>query len=197
MAEPTTRDQDFTPWPPAPINTARLVLRESEPRDRAAFVELLSSPEVHTYLGGPRPREACEQSLPEAPGRRPGCFVIDLDGEMIGLIELKHRDLTTPDAVRPDLGRTELGYLLLPKAWGNGYATEACEAALSYLPPTTPVVLITQTANTPSMRLATKLGFTEAHRFEAWNAQQWLGVRKAAREVPVCPEGDAAPVRTG
>jgi RimJ/RimL family protein N-acetyltransferase len=36
-------------WPPEPIRTGRLVLRESEARDRAAFVELLASPEVHTY----------------------------------------------------------------------------------------------------------------------------------------------------
>ncbi|MFF5336554.1 GNAT family N-acetyltransferase [Streptomyces sp. NPDC013181] len=186
MAEPTTADRDFAPWPPAPIRTARLVLRAAEPRDRTAFVDLLSSPEVHTYLGGPRPREACERALPATPGR-PGCFVVDLDGAMIGLVELKSRDLDAPDTVRPDLGRTELGYLLLPEAWGRGYATEACEAALSWYAtshPDTPVVLTTQTANTPSMRLATTLGFTEAHRFEAWGAPQWLGVWHAAGQTP-------------
>ena len=37
-------------WPPEPIRTERLVLREPEARDRAAFIELLASPEVHTYL---------------------------------------------------------------------------------------------------------------------------------------------------
>jgi len=37
-------------WPPAPIRTERLVLRESEARDRAAFIELFASPEVRTYL---------------------------------------------------------------------------------------------------------------------------------------------------
>src|SRR6516225_4847898 len=45
-------------WPPAPIKTERLVLRESEARDRAAFIELFASSDVHTYLGGPRPRGA-------------------------------------------------------------------------------------------------------------------------------------------
>ncbi|MBQ0894792.1 hypothetical protein KBX37_17075 [Micromonospora sp. U56] len=40
-------------WPPEPIRTERLVLRESEARDRAAFIELLVSPEVHTYLWRP------------------------------------------------------------------------------------------------------------------------------------------------
>ncbi len=38
-------------WPPPPIRTERLVLREPEARDRAAFIELLASSEVHTYLG--------------------------------------------------------------------------------------------------------------------------------------------------
>jgi RimJ/RimL family protein N-acetyltransferase len=41
------------PWPPAPIRTERLVLREPEARDRAAIIELFSSPEVGTYVGGP------------------------------------------------------------------------------------------------------------------------------------------------
>jgi len=40
-------------WPPRPIRTERLVLREPEARDRAAFIELFASPEVHTYLGPP------------------------------------------------------------------------------------------------------------------------------------------------
>lgn len=41
------------PWPPAPIRTERLVLREPGVRDLAAIIELLSSPEVGTYIGGP------------------------------------------------------------------------------------------------------------------------------------------------
>ena len=59
-------------WPPVPIRTERLVLREPEARDRAAVIELLASPEVGTYLGGPRPRDELEREVPEVPGRRPG-----------------------------------------------------------------------------------------------------------------------------
>jgi hypothetical protein len=33
-----------------------------------------------------------------------------------------------------------------------------------------------QTANARSMRLAAKLGFTEAERFEAYGAEQWFGM---------------------
>ncbi len=169
-------------WPPAPIKTERLVLREPEAGDRAAFIELHASPEVHTYLGGPRPRDELEGEMPEVPGRRSGSFVVDLDGVMIGQILLRRvTEHVCPSAV----GKVDLGYLFLPQAWGFGYAAEACAAALGWLEdvlPGEPVVLTTQTANVRSMRLSAKLGFTEAERFRAWDADQWLGLR-----APVTP----------
>jgi RimJ/RimL family protein N-acetyltransferase len=171
-------------WPPAPIRTERLVLREPEARDRAAFIELLASPEVGTYLGGPRPRDELEREMPGAPERHPGLFAVDLDGAMIGQVILRRTEgLSVPAAA----GKAELGYLFLPQAWGFGYAAEACAAALGWLAgelPGEPVVLFTQTANARSMRLAAKLGFTEAGRFEAWDAEQWFGLWS-----PVTPSG--------
>ncbi|WP_433288098.1 GNAT family N-acetyltransferase [Micromonospora sp. CA-244673] len=158
------------------------MLRESGARDRAAFIELLSSSEVHTYLGGPRPRDELERELAEVPARWPGSFVVDLDGAMIGQILLRRAtEHRRPVAV----GKADLGYLFLPQAWGSGYAAEACTAALDWFDgvlPGEPVVLTTQTANAGSMRLAAKLGFTEVERFHAWDAEQWLGLRS-----PVTP----------
>ncbi|MFI7029933.1 GNAT family N-acetyltransferase [Microbispora rosea] len=169
-------------WPPEPIKTGRLVLRAPEARDRAAFIELLASPEVHTYLGGPRPRDELEREMPGAPERWPGSFVVELDRAMIGQILLRRAtEHRRPAAV----GKADLGYLFLPRAWGFGYAAEACAAALDWFEgvlPGEPVVLTTQTANVASMRLAAKLGFTEVERFEAWGAEQWLGLRS-----PVTP----------
>ena len=167
-------------WPPEPIRTGRLVLRASEVRDRATFIELLASPEVHTYLGGPRPRDELEREMPAVPEHRPGSFVVDLDGAMVGLILLRR---ATGHSRPAAVGKVDLGYLFLPRTWGSGYAAEACAAALGWLDgvlPGEPVVLTTQTANARSMRLAAKLGFTEVERFEAWDAEQWLGMRSTA-----------------
>ncbi|MEU1090504.1 GNAT family N-acetyltransferase [Streptomyces sp. NPDC005892] len=172
-------------WPPVPIRAERLVLRAPEARDRAAFIDLLASPDVHTYLGGPRPRDELDRELPTVPERWPGSFVVDLDGVMIGQILLRRAtEHRRPAAV----GMVDLGYLFLPRAWGSGYAAEACAAALDWFDgvlPGEPVVLATQTANVGSMRLAAKLGFAEVERFHAWGAEQWLGMRP-----PVAPSDD-------
>ncbi|MEV6874232.1 GNAT family N-acetyltransferase [Amycolatopsis sp. NPDC051128] len=95
------------------------------------------------------------------------------------MITLDRRDGERPGPVRPNAGEAELGYMFQPEAWGFGYATEACAAALDWFAgghPGEPVVLCTQTANVHSMRVAAKLGFIEVERFEAYGAEQWFGV---------------------
>lgn len=166
-------------WPPGPIETERLVLREPEARERPAIVELLTAPEVRVYLGGPRDRDELERTLPETPPRRPGLVVVALDGATIGIVTLDRRDAERPGHARPQGGEVELGYTFLPEAWGHAYAAEACAAALDWLAgalPGEPVVLCTQTANVPSTQIAAKLGFVEVERFEEYDAEQWLGV---------------------
>jgi len=150
------------------------VLREAEARDRAVFIDLLASSEVHTYLGGARARDELERELPETPGPDRGVCVVELGGAVIGQVILRRA------TGERGAGQAELGYLFVPGAWGFGYAAEACAAALDWLDsalPGEPVVLFTQTANARSMRLAAKLGFTEAERFHAWDAEQWFGMR--------------------
>ncbi|MGW7686030.1 GNAT family N-acetyltransferase [Kribbella sp. NPDC054772] len=170
-------------WPPGVVRTERLVVRGAEGRDRAGFVELLGSAEVHEYLGGPRGRDELERELPAVPEEWPGSFVVELDGEMIGQVLLKR---ATGQRRPAAVGKVDLGYLFLPRAWGFGYAAEACAAVLDWFDdvlPDEPVVLFTQTANVASMRLAAKLGFVEVERFQAWGAEQWLGLRRPSQPV--------------
>lgn len=165
-------------WPPAPIRTERLLLREPTAQDRAVAIDLNTSSEVGAYIGGAQPRDEVERAIPAVPRGRPGQFVVDLDGAMIGLVQLDRRDAQYD--VRPAVGKVELGYLFLPEVWGHGFAAEACAAALDWFAgalPDEPVVLVTQTANERSMRLAARLGFTEVERLEAYGAEQWFGMR--------------------
>ena len=76
-------------------------------------------------------------------------------------------------------GALELSYVLPVAAWGHGYATEAGVAILAWAAERfdEPVVVCTQSANTASLALAARLGFTELERFEEFGAEQWYGVR--------------------
>lgn len=162
-------------WPPAPIRTARLLLRAAHAGDRSAVIELFASEEVGRYVGGARPRAELERVVPEAPGQRPGFFAVEREGTTLGVLTL---DARAPD--RPHADALDLGYLFLPAHWGQGYAAEAAAAVLDWLALVRPggrVLATTQSANERSMRLAAGLGFVELERYDAFGAEQWVGVR--------------------
>ncbi|WP_406023234.1 GNAT family N-acetyltransferase [Nocardioides sp. NBC_00850] len=172
------------PWPPDPIVTERLILRQTKPEDRQALAELLSNETVQAYLGGPQhTREELEQLIPEDPNTRPGIFAVEHGGEFIGRITIQRRDRAWAHHVREEGDEVELGYEFLPTSWGAGIATEATRteatrAALGWIEktlPGEPIVLTTQVANERSLRLARRLGFVEVERFEAYGAEQWFG----------------------
>ncbi len=168
---------DGVTWPPAPIRTERLILRAAEARDREAMLDLFSDEEVNSYVGGPEPREHLDELMPAVPGQRPGFFVVERDGEAIGIVTLDRREARLGH-VRPRGGEAELGYMLLPRSWGHGYATEACAAAMEWFRsalPEEPLVVSTQLKNTPSLRVIEKLGFEELGRHEEYGEPQWFG----------------------
>lgn len=167
------------PWPPTPIVTERLTLRETRTQDRPALAELLSSETVQAYLGGPQhTREQLEELIPADPNTRPGIFAVEHEGEFIGRITVQRRDLARAHHVRDEGDEVEIGYEFLPTTWGAGIATEAVRAVLGWIDatlPGEPVVLTTQVANERSLRLARRLGFVEVERFTAYGAEQWFG----------------------
>jgi RimJ/RimL family protein N-acetyltransferase len=176
MGHPLTLDD----WPPRPIRTERLVLRAPEARDREAFLDLYSDERVTRYLGGPRDRAELDELVPAVPAAHAGNFVAEREDRFVGWVVLNRREAERPGRVATDGLDLEVSYELSPSAWGHGYATEAVGAVLGWaaeqLPE--PVVLCTQSANTRSVALAGRLGFTELERFEEFGAEQWFGVRR-------------------
>jgi RimJ/RimL family protein N-acetyltransferase len=161
----------------------RVLLRKSRDTDREGLIDLRTDPQVCAYIGGPQLREEVEQRLdaigPANVTATPGTFVIadKATDDLIGTLELKRRAADLPGHVTEDGDELELGYLLRRRAWGAGLAFEAVAAALHAAAdelPDQPVMILTQTANERSLRLAVRLGFRPVSTFESFGAEQTL-----------------------
>jgi RimJ/RimL family protein N-acetyltransferase len=167
------------------IVTARLRLRKAHVSDVDALIELQTDPQVRAHLGGPRPRGLVEQYF-EAHGisavaGKPGTYVIaDRETDRpSGTLVLDRRSADLPGHVTEEKAELELSYLLRRGSWGAGLAFEAATAVLRAAAgelPDQPVLLVTQTANERSLRLAGRLGFQRVGTFEAYDAEQTLAV---------------------
>jgi len=116
------------------LETARLVLREFDEGDVAAFYDLGSDPAVIRYTGDPggglKSLEHAREILRSHPladytthGFGRWACVLKARGEVIGFAGLKYLE---------DLNEVDLGYRLLTSYWGLGLATEACRAILDF-----------------------------------------------------------------
>ncbi|QFY05456.1 GNAT family N-acetyltransferase [Nonomuraea phyllanthi] len=168
----------------AEIPSERLLLRRAlHDADREGLIELSTDPEVRAYLGGPRPRDEVEQQLDAVltgdATTRPGNYVVadNATNRVIGTLMLARRSIDRPGHVTEDGEELELGYVLRRSEWGAGLAFEAATAALRAAADELadqPVVLVTQTANERSLKLAARLGFRPIGTFEEFDAEQTL-----------------------
>ena len=115
------------------LTTDRLVLRELREDDRAAVHEYGSDPEVVRYMPwGPNSEEDTRVFIERALARQledPRTayeFAIALrdDGRLVGGCGIHEFSLANRSAF--------MGYCLRRDAWGDGYATEAARALLSF-----------------------------------------------------------------
>ncbi|MEV0150503.1 MULTISPECIES: GNAT family N-acetyltransferase [unclassified Nonomuraea] len=166
------------------IPSERLLLRKAlHDTDREGLIELSTDPEVRAHLGGPRPRSEVERHfdavLTDNATSRPGSYVIadNTTNQVIGTLTLARRSADRPAHVTEDGEELELGYVLRRSAWGAGFAFEAATIALRAAAdelPDQPVLLVTQTANKRSLKLAARLGFRPISTFEEFGAEQTL-----------------------
>ncbi|HEX6339722.1 GNAT family N-acetyltransferase [Umezawaea sp.] len=146
--------------PPDELHTERLRLRRVVPGDLASALAIMGDPETnrHNADGTPSPERTAENLaawLRHWVEDGIGYWAVELAGEVIGFGGLRTHDL--------DGERTlNLFYRFTPAHWGRGYAPEMARTALEWADrarPDLPVVILTDPDNTPSQRVAEKLGF--------------------------------------
>ncbi|EKF19208.1 GNAT family N-acetyltransferase [Nitratireductor pacificus] len=150
------------------LETERLVLRAHRIEDLDAFAEMWTHPEVARFTSGqPLSREDAWRRLVGHRGMWSlmgfGYFAIEekASGAFVGSAGVQE----CRRAITPSLeGTMEAGWILAPQAHGKGYAREAMEAVLAWCGEAHPgraVTCIINEENTPSQKLATRLGFRE------------------------------------
>lgn len=113
------------------FETARLLLRRFTEQDSALILALNSNPEIVKYVHEPvltSEKEAkkilTDIILPQYKNNLGRWAIHTKDTmEFIGWCGLKYR---------PELEEIDLGYRLIQKAWGNGFATEAARKSLEH-----------------------------------------------------------------
>lgn len=111
------------------LETASLILRRYDERDREAFVSLNCDADVRQYMDGPHSPESADslfsRILLADPSKRPFSWAIV---EKAGQEYVGHAFISREES-EPD---HELGYLFVSKVWGQGYGTEAVMRIVSY-----------------------------------------------------------------
>lgn len=173
------------PWLAEPVLSPRLTLRPGRDTDsdRAAVVQMLTDPQIRQFLGGPVPDEDAREAVNGPAGQRWGSF----------LLELRQGDGSATAAViggcslSRERGELEVSYQLLPRFWGQGFATEAVAAILAWAHEhlhDSGVIAVTQAANSASLGLLARLGFVARERFVEFGADQVLLHRELGAERP-------------
>ncbi|HET9459987.1 MAG TPA: GNAT family N-acetyltransferase [Sphingomicrobium sp.] len=148
------------------LETERLVLRPWRKQDFGAYHAIVSDPDVMRHFSGPiTSGEESWRRVAASVGSWPllgfGGWAVEResDGKLIGMVSL----FNAWRALEPEFGEEpEMGWIFSTEVHGQGIASEACCAVLDWaeasLAPT-PVWAIIAPSNTPSFRLAEKLGF--------------------------------------
>ena len=113
------------------LNTERLILRQWRESDSHDLYEYAKSDLVGPNAGWkPHKNEAeSKRIIKMFIKNNTYAIVLKSENKDIGAIELRKRK---PDEKLYNLKQREIGYVLNPKYWGNGYMPEAVNALLNY-----------------------------------------------------------------
>lgn len=144
----------------AVLTTRRLILRELTPGDLDDMAALLGDPQVMRFYPRPRTRAEAREwigwnmRLYRSHGFGLWAMVLRESGAFAGDCGLTVQEVDGNEEI-------EVGYHVRASLQGNGYATEAAAAARDYARNTLGLgrlVAIIHPANTPSQRVAAKIG---------------------------------------
>ena len=144
------------------ITTSRLILRSWQESDIEPFYQINQDRHVIEYLAGSltyqQVRGFIDKHNQQLKQRGYTLWAVELKhtGELIGFVGLNLIDFDLPFTPA-----VEIGWRLGSQYWGQGYATEAAQAALDYgfnKCGLTDIVSFTNPANQRSIRLMERLG---------------------------------------
>jgi len=147
------------------FETERLVAERIELRHEPEFHRLHTDPDVAKTIGGVLSPEALRDALSKAlehwdeHGFGPWMFRTRDDGRFVGRGFVRWNEI---DGVET----CELGYALLPFAWGRGYATEMARAMVRIAfedVGVDEVVAVALETNVASLRVMQKAGLAYSH----------------------------------
>jgi RimJ/RimL family protein N-acetyltransferase len=153
---------------PVELETKRLLMRRFALDDAAAYLPLVSLPDVIRFTGD-RALRSVDEAVELLETRalrdydlygygRMAC-IEKTTGRLIGFSGLKYLD---------DMDETDVGYRFLPDAWGKGYATESSSAIMNAQPKQlglTRIIGLVEPENLGSVSVLKKLGLTYERRF--------------------------------
>jgi ribosomal-protein-alanine N-acetyltransferase len=146
------------------LRTERLLLRRWREDDREPFADLCADPVVMEHYPSVLTREQAEAMADRVDAHFAehgyGLWAVDVDGRFAG-----YTGLVWTDALGGH--HLEVGWRLAHWAWGNGYASEAAEAAVALgLGHTDEVVSFTAVDNVRSQRVMQRIGMRPDGEFD-------------------------------
>jgi ribosomal-protein-alanine N-acetyltransferase len=154
-------------WLPAPLTAARVTVRRPRRGDETALVRLYTNAEVRQFIGGPLATEEAEQ-------RAAQIVAEDAWGDFVIAAQPEDRAIGSGD-IRRKRGPHELSFQLEATSWGQGLASEAVNALVTWFFTATRadiLIAVTQDANQRSYRLLEQNGAQLAATFEQYGALQ-------------------------